>query len=177
MTRTHCPPSTSHSSRAPSSLPLSRLPPSGVKARPSTTPLWPENTSRVRPSWASHSRMVRSLLPLASVAPSGLHATQFTCSVCPTSVWRRRRRPPSPSSHSLTLPSQLALARLVPSGAKASPRTQLLCPAWISTQPALPRDVIPHRQAPFHPEQRPDSRYPWSASLTKVRSHSRPPTA
>src|SRR5207247_8079636 len=91
---------------------------------------------------ASHSRMVRSLLPLASVAPSGLHATQFTCSVCPTSVWRRR--PPSPSSQSLTLPSQLALARLVLSGAKASPRTQLLCPARLSTQAALPRDGISH---------------------------------
>src|SRR5438067_2858067 len=144
MTRTHCPPSTSHSRIVPSSLPLSSWRLSGVKASPFTAAACPCSTVEELPAFPCHSRIVWSKLPLASVAPSGLHATQFTCSVCPTSVWRRRRRPPSPSSQSLTLPSQLALARLVPSGAKASPRTQLLCPARISTQAALPRDGISH---------------------------------
>ena len=120
------------------------LAPLHVKARPSTTPLWPESTSRVRPSWASHSRMVWSLLPLASVLPSGLHATQFTCSVCPESRWRRRRRPCSPHSQSLTLPSQLALARTLPSGAKARPRTQLLCASSVCTQRVGPLGCLSH---------------------------------
>src|SRR5258708_7011106 len=142
MTRTHSPRSTSHNSRVPSSLPLSRWRLSGVKASPFTAAAGPCSPVKACPAFPCHSRIVWSKLPLATVRPSGLQATHCTCSVWPSSVWRRRT--PSPSSHSLTLPSQLALARLVPSGAKASPRTQLLCPARLSTQAALPWDGISH---------------------------------
>src|SRR6266581_234045 len=142
MTRTHCPPSTSHSRIVPSSLPLSSWRLSGVKASPFTAAACPCSTVEELPAFPCHSRIVWSKLPLATVRPSGLQARHCTCCVWPESCWRRR--PPSPSSQSLTLPSQLALARLVPSGAKASPRTQLLCPARLSTQAALPRDGISH---------------------------------
>src|SRR5436309_13395922 len=142
MTRTHCPPSTSHSRIVPSSPPLSRWRLSGVKASPFTAAACPCSTVEELPAFPCHSRIVWSKLPLATVRPSGLQARHCTSSVWPESCWRRR--PPSPSSQSLTLPSQLALARLVPSGAKASPRTQLLCPARLSTQAALPRDGISH---------------------------------
>src|SRR5207245_6786806 len=118
--------------------------PPARNAPPSPTPLCPHSTTRLRASSSAHSRIVPSLLPLASVLPSGLHATQFTCSVCPESRWRRRRRPCSPHSQSLTLPSQLALARTLPSGAKARPRTQLLCASSVCTQRVGPLGCLSH---------------------------------
>src|SRR5258708_25725300 len=81
----------------------------------------------------SHSQIVLSKPQLARMLPSGLQATLFTRSVCPVSVWSRRRLS---TSHSLTVRSQLELARVLPSGAKASPRTRLVCPARIATQVA-----------------------------------------
>src|SRR5438067_1164115 len=130
----HCPRSTSHNRRVPSSPPLSRWRLSGVKASPHTSAVWPCSAIRDVASFASHNRIVWPKLLLASVAPSGLQVTQCIFSpVCSTSVWHERRRPSSPRSQSLTLPSQLPLARVRPSGAKARPSTRSVCPSMVCT--------------------------------------------
>src|SRR5260370_8238954 len=113
MTRTHSPRSTSHNSRVPSSLPLSRWRLSGVKASPFTAAACPCSTVKDLPAFPCHSRIVWSKLPLATVRPSGLQATHCTCSVWPESCCRRRT--PSPSPPPLTPPSHLPPPHLVPS--------------------------------------------------------------
>src|SRR6266487_407731 len=128
--RTHCPLSTSHTRRVPSSLLLSRLLLSGVKAIAYTAAVCPCSAVRELPCSTPQSQIVSSKPQLATVRPSGLQATARTRSVCPVSVWRTR---PLATSHSLTVWSKLPLASCVPSGAKASPNTQLVCPASVCT--------------------------------------------
>src|SRR6266566_4516351 len=129
--RTHCPLSTSHTRKVPSSLLLSRLLLSGVKAIAYTAAVCPCSAVRELPCSTSQSQIVSSKPPLATVRPSGLQATVCTRSVCPASVWRT---PPLATSHSLTVRSQLPLASLLPSGAKASPPTVLLWPVRAAMQ-------------------------------------------
>src|SRR6266446_1699245 len=145
MMRTHCALATSHRRKVPSSLPLSRLWPSGVKANPYTSAACPRSTARALPCSTSHSKIVVSRLLLASVHPSALQATR-PLAVCPASVWRKRWLPASPTSHSLTEPSQLALARVRPSRAKASPITQLVCPSRTAMQGAFHEFCISHNR-------------------------------
>src|SRR5712691_5594653 len=133
MMRTHCPLSTSHTRRVPSSLLLSRLLLSGVKAIAYTAAVCPCSAVRELPCSTPQSQIISSKPQLATVRPSGLQATARTRSVCPVSVWRTR---PLATSHSLTVWSKLPLASCVPSGAKASPNTQLVCPASVCTHMA-----------------------------------------
>src|SRR6266849_2233645 len=143
--RKHCALATSHRRKVPSSLPLSRLRLSGVKARPYTSAVCPRSTARALPCSTSHSQIVVSRLLLASVRPSGLQATR-PLAVGPASVWRRRWLPSSLTSHSLTVPSQLALARVRPSEAKTSPITQFVCPVRTAMQVAGHEFCISHNR-------------------------------
>src|SRR5205823_9995253 len=128
MIRTHCPLSASHTRKVPSSLPLSRLRLSGVKAKPCTPAECPCSTARYLLLSTSQSQIVWSHSQLATVRPSGLQATAHTRPVCPESVSRTR---PLATSHHLTVPFQLPLARVRPSGVKASVNTQSVCPTSI----------------------------------------------
>src|SRR2546427_770705 len=149
MMRTHCPLSTSHTRRVPSSLLLSRLLLSGVKAIAYTAAVCPCSAVRELARSTSQSQIVSSKPQLATVRPSGLQATARTRSVCSVNVWRTR---PLATSQSLTVRSKLPLASCVPSGAKASPNPKLVCPASVCTHmPDCAPCICHNRMRPSKP--------------------------
>ena len=77
-------------------LPVSTYLPSGEKATPHTSSVWPVKRRISTPVWASHRRAVRSLLAVSAYWPSGEKATDITSSVCPV---KRRTSAPVCTSH------------------------------------------------------------------------------
>ena len=96
-----------------SSLAEAILRPSGLKATPLTSRVWPR---KIMASWsvdASQSLTVPSQLAEARVRPSGLNATPEAAAVCPRRV---RISSPVAASHSFTVWSILAEASLARRG-------------------------------------------------------------
>src|SRR6266700_5616900 len=137
--RTHCPLSTSHTRRVPSSLLLSRLLLSGVKAIAYTAAVCPCSAVRElacstsqsqivssKPQLAtSQSLTVRSKLPLASCVPSGAKASPNTQLVCPASVCTQMADCVPCICHNRMRPSKPPLASRLPSGLQATVYTGL----------------------------------------------------
>src|SRR6266516_496874 len=143
--RTHCPLSTSHTRRVPSSLLLSRLLLSGVKAIAYTAAVCPCSAVRElayptyqsqivssKPQLAtSQSLTVRSKLPLASCVPSGAKASPNTQLVCPASVCTQMADCVPCICHNRMRPSKPPLASRLPSGLQATVYTGLGGPSSI----------------------------------------------
>src|SRR5262249_17581184 len=126
-------------SRAPSSLPVSRVLPSGLQATAQTAPRCFNGRPTGCPVLASHNRAVPSMLPVATTVPIRLKATASTSPAC-----------------SIALPTLFPF--LSPQSWESVPRLPVIS-TWLSglkarvvtsRDPRKPNPLIPFQPFPCH---------------------------